>query len=39
LHAQTELAGACFSPDGNTLFVNIYSPTKTLAITGPWLEG
>jgi len=36
LHAQTELAGACFSPDGNTLFVNIYSPTKTLAITGPW---
>ncbi len=38
LHAQTELAGACFSPDGNTLFVNIYSPTKTLAITGPWLK-
>lgn len=36
LHAQTELAGACFSPDGNTLFVNAYSPAKTLAITGPW---
>ena len=36
LHAQTELAGACFSPDGSTLFVNIYSPAKTLAITGPW---
>ena len=36
LTAQTELAGACFSPDGNTLFVNVYSPTKTLAITGPW---
>ena len=36
LNAQTELAGACFSPDGNTLFVNVYSPTKTLAITGPW---
>ncbi len=34
--AQTELAGACFSPDGSTLFVNIYSPTKTLAITGLW---
>lgn len=33
---QTELAGACFSPDGSTLFVNLYSPTKTLAITGPW---
>ncbi|WP_404343152.1 alkaline phosphatase PhoX [Pseudoalteromonas mariniglutinosa] len=36
LSAQTELAGACFSPDGSTLFVNVYSPTKTLAITGPW---
>lgn len=36
LRAQTELAGACFSPDGSTLFVNAYSPGKTLAITGPW---
>jgi len=36
LNRQTELAGACFSPDGSTLFVNIYSPTMTLAITGPW---
>lgn len=36
LQAQTELAGACFSPDGSTLFVNIYSPAKTLAITGDW---
>lgn len=36
LHLQTELAGACFSPDGSTLFVNVYGPTKTLAITGPW---
>ena len=33
---QTEAAGACFSPDGSTLFVNLYSPTATLAITGPW---
>jgi len=33
---QTEPAGACFSPDGNTMFVNLYSPTTTLAITGPW---
>jgi secreted PhoX family phosphatase len=33
---QSELAGACFSPDGSTLFVNIYSPAMTLAITGPW---
>lgn len=36
LEKQTELAGACFSPDGSTLFVNVYSPTKTLAIRGPW---
>jgi secreted PhoX family phosphatase len=33
---QTEWAGACFSPDGKTLFVNLYSPARTLAITGPW---
>jgi secreted PhoX family phosphatase len=36
LNLQTELAGACFSPDGKTLFVNVYAPTKTLAIIGPW---
>ena len=36
LTAQTELAGGCFSPGGKVLFVNVYSPTKTLAITGPW---
>ncbi|WP_067489737.1 alkaline phosphatase PhoX [Erythrobacter sp. CCH5-A1] len=37
LRAQTELAGACFSPDGKVLFVNAYGPTATLAITGPWV--
>nr|WP_271078654.1 alkaline phosphatase PhoX [Aurantiacibacter sp. MUD61] len=36
LRLQTEPAGACFSPDGRTLFVNAYWPTMTLAITGPW---
>lgn len=36
LTAQTELAGACFSPDGKLLFVNVYSPSKTLVISGPW---
>jgi secreted PhoX family phosphatase len=36
LHTQTELAGACFSPDGKVLFVNVFSPATTLAITGPW---
>lgn len=33
---NTEPAGACFSPDGTVLFLNLYSPTTTLAITGPW---
>lgn len=33
---NSELAGACFSPDGTTLFVNIYAPGMTIAITGPW---
>jgi hypothetical protein len=33
---ETELAGACFSPDGHTLFLNLYAPARTLAITGPW---
>ena len=32
-----ELAGLCFSRDGSTLFVNIYEPGITLAITGPWV--
>lgn len=36
LRLQTELAGGCFSPDGKWFFVNAYSPTRTLAITGPW---
>lgn len=36
LRIQTELAGGCFSPSGQWLFVNAHSPTRTLAITGPW---
>ncbi len=36
LNAETELAGACFSPDGSILFVNAYAPGRTLAIRGPW---
>ena len=35
---MSEFAGATFSPDGSTLFVNIQSPGITLAITGPWHE-
>lgn len=34
--ANRELAGACFSPDGSTLFVNIQRPGMTFAIWGPW---
>ena len=36
---KSELAGICFSPDGGTLFVNIYNPGITVAITGPWRQG
>ena len=32
----SEFAGATFSPDGRTLFVNIQGPGLTLAIEGPW---
>lgn len=31
-----EMAGACFSYEGSTLFVNMQSPGITFAITGPW---
>jgi secreted PhoX family phosphatase len=34
--SNAELAGVCFSPDGSTLFLNVYWPGLTLAITGPW---
>jgi secreted PhoX family phosphatase len=33
----SEFAGACFAPDGQTLFVNIQNPGLTLAIWGPWV--
>jgi len=33
---KSEFTGACFSPDGSTLFVNIQKPGLTLAITGRW---
>jgi uncharacterized protein len=36
---QTEWAGACYSPDGKWLFVNIQTPGITFAITGPWGKG
>jgi uncharacterized repeat protein (TIGR03803 family) len=36
---KSEWAGACFSADKKWMFVNIYNPGVTLAITGPWLDG
>ena len=36
---NTEWAGSVFSSDGRVLFVNLYTPGITLAITGPWLRG
>jgi secreted PhoX family phosphatase len=32
----SEFCGACFSPDGSTLFVNVQRPGTTFAIHGDW---
>jgi secreted PhoX family phosphatase len=48
--SESELAGVCFSPDGETMFVNLYGASTgtpaehagkgmTCAITGPWRKG
>ncbi len=34
-----EFAGATFSPDGRTLFINIQTPGLTFAVWGPWSDG
>jgi secreted PhoX family phosphatase len=39
MFAETEFAGAVFSPDGQTLFVNLQIAGYTLAIWGPWERG
>jgi secreted PhoX family phosphatase len=36
VRSDSELAGVCFSPDGETMFVNIQLDGLTLAIQGPW---
>ncbi len=36
---SSEWAGVCFSADGEWMFVNLYSPGVTFAITGPWRDG
>ena len=35
---DAEFAGACWSPDGMTLFVNLQGPHLTFAIRGPWAK-
>jgi len=35
-NAKSEFCGACFSPEGAVLFVNIQTPGVTFAIRGPW---
>ena len=35
-NSYSEFAGATFSPDGSTLFVNAQSPGITFAVSGPW---
>lgn len=34
-----ELAGCCFDPAGEVLFLNIQRPGITVAIWGPWERG
>lgn len=36
LPGKSEFCGACFSPDGSTLFANVQTPGITLAIRGDW---
>jgi secreted PhoX family phosphatase len=44
IHNESEFTGACFSPDGSILFVNLQGGASALsgmtcAITGPWRKG
>ena len=38
-YRHQEWCGACFSPDGKWLFVNMQKPGITFAINGPWQDG
>jgi secreted PhoX family phosphatase len=35
---DSEFAGPCFSPDGQTFFVNIHDPGMTFAVWGPFTQ-
>lgn len=34
--AATKVSGVCFAPDGKTMFLNLYSPARTIAVRGPF---
>ncbi len=36
VYDDSELTGACFSPDLTTLFLNVQEAGITFAVTGPW---
>src|SRR5690606_18951764 len=36
---SSEFCGACFSPDGRFMFLNVQSPGITCVIRGNWREG
>jgi uncharacterized protein len=38
-YSWSEFAGATWSPDGSTLFVNLQGPGISFAVTGPWERG
>ncbi|HEY0706732.1 MAG TPA: alkaline phosphatase PhoX, partial [Polyangia bacterium] len=39
LHNDSEFAGACFSPNGQLMFLNMQDPGITFVIRGPWRRG
>ena len=39
MEGDNEFAGACFSPDGSVMFVNVQTPGVSFAIRGPWEKG
>lgn len=34
--AATKVSGVCFAPDGQTMFLNLYNPARTIAVRGPF---
>lgn len=36
--SKSEACGACFSPDGRIMFINLQDFGFTIAVTGPWMK-